>query len=162
MPQPFNGSIEIPSGLPLQPLFVRAALGLLVAGAVRLQSRCLVSDSTFENNITYLLEAEMAAAQRDGIGTIVQFDTRVNTAADANDPLVRGEIDIKFRWEQYPTIHERYLAVEAKRLFGKGHSLADKYVTEGVIDFIQAKYGRGHDHGIMLGYVVVPPLAQRF
>ncbi|NUO84037.1 hypothetical protein HUU05_28515, partial [candidate division KSB1 bacterium] len=36
--------------------------------------------------------------------------------------------------------------------------LAGKYVDEGVMDFVEGKYGRGHNYGIMLGYLVVAPL----
>ncbi len=148
--------------LPLRTAYVRAALALIVAGATRLRARSVVTDAMIENNITYLLVHEMSQAQKLGVlgvSGILLFDSRVNTAADPTDPLVRGEIDIKFRWEEYPNLHERYLAVEAKKLRGKGHSLADKYVTGGVADFVSAKYSRGHDHGIMLGYIVVPPTA---
>jgi hypothetical protein len=51
------------------------------------------------------------------------------------------------------------LAVEAKLLRGRGSSLAGKYVDEGVMDFVAGRYSRGHDHGVMLGYVVAPPPA---
>jgi hypothetical protein len=157
LPSP-NSAIGSPQ-LPLRRAYVRAALALIVAGATRLRARSVVTNATSENNITYQLVHEMSQAQKSGISAALLFDSRVNTSADPNDPLVRGEIDIKFRWEEYPNVHERYLAVEAKRLRGKGHSLADKYVTEGVADFVSAKYSRGHDHGIMLGYIVVAPAA---
>lgn len=154
----FSSAIGSPK-LPLRTAYVRAALALLVAGATRLRAKSIVADATSENDITYLLVHEMSQAQKLGISVALLFDSRVNTSADPNDPLVRGEIDIKFRWEEYPSLHERYLAVEAKRLRGKGPSLADKYVTGGVADFVSAKYSRSHDHGIMIGYIVVSPAA---
>jgi hypothetical protein len=110
-----------------------------------------------ENHITYYLADEMEQAQRRGISTALIIEARSNTKAHPTNPIIRGEIDIKFRWNQYPGPNDRYLAVEAKKLRGKGNSLADKYVTGGVADFVSGKYSRGHDHGIMLGYVVVPP-----
>ena len=86
------------------------------------------------------------------------WDYRVNTAADPANPLREGEIDIKFRWHVLPASNSRYLAVEAKRLFGTGKYRADNYVTKGVMDFVTGKYARNHSYGIMLGYVVVGPL----
>src|SRR5206468_2818537 len=50
------------------------------------------------------------------------------------------------------------LYAEAKRLFGTGPSLASKYVEQGVLDFVEARYGRSHNYGIMVGYVLTPPL----
>jgi hypothetical protein len=113
-----------------------------------------------ENPITYYLCSEMDQIQHTRKSDVIWWDPRVNTQNDPNDPLSRCEIDIKFRWTEYPTDNDRYLAVEAKRLFGKGSSRADEYVEEGVMDFVKGKYGRGHNYGIMLGYVLVGPLSK--
>jgi hypothetical protein len=138
--------------------YLRASLDLLVRGGKRLQERKIVKADMFENDITYLLDNEMHKIQIAQKSDIVWWDIRVNISYDPQDPLKRSEIDIKFRWTQYPIDNDRYLAVEAKRLFGKGDSLAGKYVEEGVLDFVIAKYGRQHNYGIMLGYVLAGPL----
>src|SRR5258708_38610061 len=78
-------------------------------------------------------------------------------AYNPEDPLDRCEIDIKFDWFEYPQNPERYLAVEAKKLYGIGASLAGDYVEEGVMDFVNGKYSGGHNYGIMLGYIVLGP-----
>ena len=113
-----------------------------------------------ENRITYYLSAEMTNSQRSGKSDIISWDFRVHTQSDPSDPQSICEIDFKFRWSEYPNDYDRYLAAEAKRLFGKGDSLAGKYVEGGIMDFVTAKYGRGHNYGIMLGYVLVGPLTK--
>ena len=67
-----------------------------------------------------------------------------------------SEIDIRFTWDDYRP--NSYLAVQAKRLYGTGGALAGPYVEEGVMDFIDGKYSRGHNYGIMLGYVLSKPI----
>lgn len=146
----------------LKSLYIRAALDLLVEGANRLSAKKLVTLDNDEDPITDLLNYEMKLAQRAGISDFIMWDIRVDTQGNPLDPQEIGEIDFKFRWSEYPepNDYDRYLAVEAKRLFGRGDSLAGKYVDQGLMDFVIGKYGRGHSHGIMLGYVVVGPLPE--
>ena len=139
-------------------LYVRAALTLLVEGASRLRPNGIVTPDLSENQITYHLCHEMEAVQRADTSSILLVDYRVGTPSDPADPSKTGEIDIKFRWIQFPLRNDRYLAVEAKRLRGTGDSLAGKYVEEGVLDFVSGKYSRSQDHGIMVGYVIVAPV----
>lgn len=147
--------------LQIKQLYVKAALDLLIEGAKKLRAKNLVKIDLLEDPITNLLSHEMKLAQRAGISKIIMWDIRVDTQSNSLDPQDIGEIDFKFRWSDYPepNDYDRYLAVEAKRLFGKGDSLAGKYVEKGLMDFVIAKYGRGHNYGIMLGYVLVGPLS---
>ncbi len=146
--------------LQIKQLYVKAALDLLIEGAKKLRAKNLVKIDLLEDPITNLLSHEMKLAQRAGISKIITWDIRVDTQSNPLDPQDIGEIDFKFRWSDYPepNDYDRYLAVEAKRLFGKGDSLAGKYVEKGLMDFVVGKYGRGHNYGIMLGYVLVGPL----
>ncbi len=144
--------------LQIKQLYILAALDFIVEGAIKLQTKKVITAKTFENHITYYLCSEMEQIQMTRKSDIIWWDPLVDTQNDPDDPLSRGEIDIKFRWAEYPSDNDRYLAVEAKRLFGKGSSRADDYVEKGVMDFVNAKYGRGHNYGIMLGYVLVGPL----
>src|SRR6266699_5988853 len=141
-------------------LYSLAALDFIVKGAIKLQTKKVITAKTFENHITYYLCSEMEQIQMTRKSDIIWWDPLVDTQNDPDDPLSRGEIDIKFRWAEYPSDNDRYLAVEAKRLFGKGSSRADEYVEKGVMDFVNAKYGRGHNYGIMLGYILVGPLTK--
>ncbi len=143
---------------PISQLYVRAALAILVAGWRRLQARNIVTPDLAEDDITLYLSDEMKSAQREGVSDIINWDPQVGTQSNPQNPLEMLKIDMKFRWHQYPNDNDRYLAAEAKKLRGKGSSLAGDYVDEGVMRFVKARYGRGHDYGIMMGYVVVPTL----
>ena len=67
----------------------------------------------------------------------------------------KGEIDLVVLLDQS---RERYLAYECKRLNvsydGKRHSLATKYVKDGVVRFVTEQYGEDLPVGCMLGYVL--------
>lgn len=156
MLKPVHGAIGIPS-LPIRPNYVRAALALIVEGAKALSARNVVSDDLNENEITYYLSNEMKKVQQRLGSDIPIWNFRVHHQS-TEDPLAICEIDFKFQWFTYASDFDRYLAAEAKKLRGRGKSWADKYVDEGVLDFVSGKYGRGHDFAIMMGYVVVGPL----
>jgi len=141
--------------IPIQ--YVKAALTLLIAGAKRLQQQKIIHDKMHESSeITPRLASEMIAEQRAGYCDIIRFDFEVEHLSNPADPKSVCRLDFKFTWNNYD--YEAYLAVEAKRLRGKGKSLAYKYVDEGVMDFVDGKYSRGHNYGIMIGYVVLAPL----
>ncbi len=140
---------------PVSQLYVSAALDLLVAGWSRLRARNIATPDLAEDDITLYLSDEMKHAQREGVSDIINWDPQVGTQSNLENPLEMLRIDIKFRWTEYPNDNDRYLAAEAKKLRGKGSSLAGDYVDEGIMRFVKARYGRGHDYGIMMGYVVV-------
>lgn len=150
------GYLGIPH-FPIPQLYLRSALAILLAGWTKLRAKKLVTPNLAEDNITAYLSNEMRNAQREGVSDIINWDPQVGTQSNPENPLEILKIDIKFRWDEYPNDNDRYLAAEAKKLRGKGHSLAGDYVEEGVMRFVTARYGRGHDYGIMMGYVVVPP-----
>jgi hypothetical protein len=141
--------------LPIRRRYLRAALKLLIEAATIIQAKKIVTPDMHENPITYYLDSEMKQMQLMGKDDVLFWNVR--PLHEVNDPLERGEVDIKFQWLQYPPLNDRYLGVEAKRLFGTGSSRSSEYITGGVMDFITCKYGRGHDYGIMLGYVLVGP-----
>lgn len=147
------------STFPIRELYVRSALALLAAGWARLKAKKLVTPYLKEDDITAYLSDEMKVAQRDSVSDIINWDPQVGTQSNPENPLEVLKIDIKFRWVEYPNDNDRYLAAEAKKLRGKGNSLAGKYVDEGIMRFVDAQYGRGHDYGIMMGYVVIPSVS---
>jgi len=140
--------------IPVQ--YVKAALALLISGAERLKPQKIIHAEMHENSITNHMTSEMIAEQRAVGSDIIRFDFRVHHLSIPSDPASVCEIDFKFTWNSYD--YEAYLAAEAKRLRGAGDCLAYKYVNDGVMDFVQGKYGRGHNYGIMIGYVIVAPL----
>lgn len=153
-----HGSSYGKSSLGINVSYVRAALALFIAGASYLHAKKVVNASTLENPITYLLDEEMRAVQRANGSDILRWVVQPNIKRDPNDPTLRCEPDFVFVWLDEETDPDLGLYAEAKRLFGTGSSLADKYVEEGILDFVEARYGRSHDYGIMVGYVLTGPL----
>jgi len=153
-----HGSSYGKPGLGINVAYIRAALALFIAAASHLHTKKVVNASTLENPITYLLDEEMRAVQRANGSDIIRWVVRPNIKGDPNDPLLRCEPDFEFLWSGEETDPDLGLYAEAKRLFGTGSSLAGKYVEQGVLDFVEARYGRSHDYGIMVGYVLTGPL----
>ena len=159
MDSPSNGSLGRPT-LPLRELYVPAVLELLLVGASDLQATRLVSPSMSENRISALLDQRMRATRMAGNSSdILSWFMRTLIPEDLEQPPELVEPDFLFTWGPYPSREDPCLYVEAKRLRGAGSSLAGDYVDEGVLRFVDGSYGRGHDYGIMVGYVVVAPVS---
>ena len=132
--------------------YLKTALNLLICGTERIKRKDSFSPDTFENTITKKLVSEMHAEQDE-----TEYSIRVDIFPGVlNDPDELAQLDIRFTWDDYRP--NSYLAVEAKRLRGMVATLAGPYVEEGVMDFIDGKYSRGHNYGIMLGYVLSKPI----
>ena len=132
--------------------YLKIALNLLIRGTERIKRKDSFSPDTFENTITKKLVSEMHAEQDE-----TEYSIRVDIFPGVlNDPDELAQLDIRFTWADYRP--NSYLAVEAKCLYGTGATLAGPYVKEGVMDFIDGKYSRGHNYGIMLGYVLSKPI----
>lgn len=153
--KPSSGRIGVPV-LPIKRSFIRAALDLIIEASPALRSKRVVSAATPEDNISWYLNREMKAIQRMQGSDLPRWECKVGVESPDDSPPQWFEIDFKFLWT--PSIKDAYLAVEAKKLFGKGDSRAGKYVDEGLMDFVNGKYSMGHDHAVMLGYVLVPPV----
>ena len=137
---------------PIPSSYLKTALNLLICGTERIKRKYSFSPDTFENPITKKLVSEMHAEQNE-----TEHSIRVDIFPGVlNDPDELAQLDIRFTWDDYRP--NSYLAVEAKRLYGMGATLAGPYVEEGVMDFIDGKYSMGHNYGIMLGYVLSKPI----
>ena len=159
MARAFNGTLGQPP-LPLRELYVPAVLEILIIAACGLRSQKVVSADMRENTISALLDKQMRAARNGGNASdIISWFMRPLIPRDPDHPLEMGEPDFMFTWGTYPSCGDPCLQVEAKRLRGTGQSLAGEYVDQGVMRFVQGDYGRGHDYGIMMAYVMVPPIA---
>ena len=135
-----------------------AVLELLLIGARDLQAEGLVGSSVSEDTISGLLDARMRAARMSNRASdIVSWFMRSSIPTDPEGTSDFAEPDFFFTWGPYPSREDPSLFVEAKRLRGVGRSLAGDYVDKGVMRFVEGSYGRGHDYGIMVGYVVVAP-----
>ena len=159
MDGPSSNSLGQPT-LPLRELYVPAVLELLLSGACDLQAKGLVHSSISEDMISALLNQHMRAARMSSSASdILSWFMRTSIPADPEGTSDFAQPDFLFTWGSYPSREDPSLFVEAKRLRGVGPSLAGDYVDEGVMRFVKGSYGRGHDYGIMMGYVVVAPIA---
>ena len=147
------------SSLPLRELYVPAIAKMLLTGAGDLKKNDLSCASMSENEISTLLDRHMRAARISGnTSDIISWFLQPLIPRNPEESRDSVEPDFLFTWGLYPSRDERCLIVEAKRLRGAGRSLAGDYVDEGVMRFVDGRYGRGHDYGIMMGYVVVAPI----
>ena len=134
-------------------------LQLLSDGIAQLQARDFVSPDMTENAISQRLNDAMEKIYAGSDSDIVNFALRpIRTVA--GQPGQISEPDFTFHYHVIPCDNRKYLTVEAKRLRGTGPSLAGAYVLCGVCRFVQGTYSLGHDHAVMLGYVVASPLAR--
>lgn len=140
---------------PIRRGFVKQVLILLVNGAQQLRTENRVTPATREDSISNGLDRAMRILYKDSNSDIVNWSLRgVHTVPDA--PSITFAPDFSFHGDWRPRNQAWYLGVEAKKLKGRGDSLAGDYVDEGVMRFVQGHYSRGHDYSVMLGYVVVP------
>lgn len=63
-----------------------------------------------------------------------------------------GRIDFKLIYDF--DNEDAFFSVECKRVSGADTSLANLYVTQGVLRFISGKYAKKHDWAAMLGFVI--------
>ena len=144
--------------LPIERAFVKQVLMLLSDGAQQLRMKDAVTAETWEDSISNGLDREMRELYKQSNGDIVSWSLRgVHTVPE--EPSITFAPDFSFRGDWRPRNQAWYLGVEAKRLRGAGDSLAGPYVGQGVMRFIKGTYSSGHDHAVMLGYVIVPPVA---
>ena len=154
-----TGSLGRPS-LPLRELYLPAVLEILLVGASALQASQSVDPSMFENRISALLDQHMRAARLAGNSSdILSWFMRALIPNEAERSPDQVEPDFIFTWGPYPSRKDPSLLVEAKRLRGAGDSLAGDYVDKGVMRFVEGSYGKGHEYGIMMGYVQVAPVS---
>ena len=154
-----NGPLGRPP-LPLREFYVPAVLELLLIGSSALRAKDLIDSSMSENRISALLDQQMRAIRiASNTSDILSWFMRTLIPEDSQQPPDLVEPDFLFTWGPYPSREDPSLLVEAKRLRGAGPSLAGDYVGKGVMRFVEGSYGRGHDYGVMMGYVMVAPFA---
>jgi hypothetical protein len=67
------------------------------------------------------------------------------------DPAPTGRVDIKIiaGWQYHDFLH-----IECKRIRATRVTLAKKYVQEGVMRFVAARYAPGHEFGALVGFAI--------
>ena len=139
--------------LPIGSAFVRTVLDLLATGAAKLHAKHSVTPRMREDRISQRLNEEMEALHRGSSSDIVNWSMRPARTSQGK-PDDTFEVDFSFHANRYPRDQRWYLGVEAKKLDCAASGLANLYVREGVLRFVKGKYSLGHDHAVMLGYVV--------
>ncbi len=134
--------------------YLLAVVALLAAGIERLRRQGLDFEAMREDRISNALSAQMEAAKRGGISCNIRWETRPTIHYDPEDPQKTGIVDFKFHWVTYLNSNSEYLGVEAKKNGASGAVTSTDYIDGGVLDFVSGKYGRGHNHGVMMTYVV--------
>ena len=143
--------------LPIGSAFVRSVLDLLTTGAANLHAKHSVTPRMREDRISQRLNEEMEALHRGSDSDIVNWSMRPARSAPGI-PDDTFEVDFSFHANRYPRDQRWYLGVEAKKLGSSSSRWANLYVREGVLRFETGKYSLGHDHAVMLGYVVTGPI----
>lgn len=114
-----------------------------------------INASTPENKITDRLALELIRDPRSRTKWIIIAQHKLLSSSFVGDVVTKGYIDFVVFFEINQDV---YLAYECKRLnvaFPSGFkSLADKYVSEGVMRYVSAQYAEGLPLGVMIGYVI--------
>ena len=143
--------------LPIGSAFVRSVLDLLTTGAANLHAKHSVVPRMREDRISQRLNEEMEALHRGSDSDIVNWSMRPARSAPGR-PDNTFEVDFSFHANRFPRDQGWYLGVEAKKLASSSSRSANLYVREGVLRFVTGQYSLGHDHAVMLGYVVAGPI----
>ena len=143
--------------LPIGSAFVGSVMDLLATGAANLHAKHSVTLRMREDRISQRLNEEMEALHRGSESDIVNWSMRPARSAPGR-PDDTFEVDFSFHANRFPRDQRWYLGVEAKKLGSAASRLANLYVREGVLRFVKGQYSLGHDHAVMLGYVVAGPM----
>ena len=143
--------------LPIGSAFVGSVLDLLATGAANLHAKHSFTLRMREDRISQRLNEEMGELHRGSESDIVNWSMRPARSAPGR-PDDTFEVDFSFHANRFPRDQRWYLGVEAKRLSSAASRLANLYVREGVLRFVKGQYSLGHDHAVMLGYVVATPM----
>ncbi len=81
----------------------------------------------------------------------IRIEEEVGTRSSSLSSKPEGRIDIKII---YNFNENEYFGIECKRVTSKNKKLAEKYINEGIMRFVNGKYSPGHDYAAMLGFVI--------
>lgn len=116
-----------------------------------------VNSQMLENKIAGYLRREMTREKnsRPKLKKQIRIESEVGTFASHESVEPEGRIDIKII---YSFNEEEYFSMECKRVSSstteKDRELAKKYLTNGIMRFVEGKYSSGHDFAAMIGFVI--------
>lgn len=119
-----------------------------------------ISPNDLEVPITIMVRKAMRRVKRKlGLTNLeVRGEHEIENMA-AQDATLLGRIDITMKFLRQFGDEDDYVAIECKRVgAGAAYSqLNGRYVTEGVVRFVNGQYAVGQAWGFMLGYVLSLP-----
>lgn len=150
-----------PAGLPsfgLEEDEIETVVDLICRGAR--EARQHLTPGLLEVPITVVVRKAMKRLKRDlGLTNLeVAGETEIDDMKTDGAELL-GRIDITLKFLRQFGNEDDYVGVECKRV-GAGsafNQLNTRYVTQGVVRFVNGQYAAGHAWGFMLGYVLAPP-----
>ncbi|MEQ8383423.1 MAG: hypothetical protein RH949_13790 [Coleofasciculus sp. A1-SPW-01] len=116
-----------------------------------------VSPTMLEPKISGYLRRAMTSEKnsRPGLKSQLRIEPEVGTLSSSDSVEPEGRIDIKII---YSFDEEEYFGMECKRVSsrttGKDRELAKKYITEGIVRFVNGIYCPRHGCAAMLGFVI--------
>ena len=123
-------------------------------------SRVDVHAGCYEVDITERLRDGMrlalASTEQPGQRTLTVLPgTESRSSPDVLRPNGRTDIPIMVTevFQEHGN-HDRHAVVECKRLAGVDSNLCREYVVNGIDRFTRGKYGRSHQTGFMVGYLI--------
>ena len=152
---------DLPAGLPsfdLEEDEIETVIDLICRGAR--EARQHLAPGLLEVPITVIVRKAMKRVKRDlGLTNLeVAGETEIDDMKSDGADLL-GRIDITLKFLRQFGNEDDYVGVECKRV-GAGNAFSQlntRYVTQGVVRFVDGQYAAGHAWGFMLGYVLVPP-----
>ena len=143
--------------------FVQLVLGITVEAYQRMRQDCVARQDWEENTFTLRLTNGyiQPLARRNPLNLVAIVQTEIHTPAMYTGAVsTRKALKIDIRlfhpWMNYNQV---YFAWECKRVGDKRvntdySALVSRYITEGILRFLDEKYAAGLDDAGMLGYVL--------
>lgn len=152
---------DLPAGHPsfdLEADEIDTVIDLICRGATA--ARPEMTPGLLEVPMTIIVRKAMKRVKRElGLTNLeVAGEVEIDNMAAAGPELL-GRIDITLKFMRQFGDEDNYVGVECKRV-GAGSAytqLNTRYVTQGVIRFINGQYAVGHGWGFMLGYTLALP-----
>ena len=134
---------------------IATVLDIAITGWSKVIKNKEVNTNDLEPKITGCLRRAMIKEKnsRQGLKYQIRIETEVGTLSSPQSIEPEGRIDIKII---YTFDETEYFGMECKRMSSTkpNRDLATKYVNNGILRFVKAKYSSGHDWGAMVGFVI--------
>lgn len=154
-------TLDLPIGVPSFDLSddeIAVVVDLVCQGAR--DAHAEVTGTLLEVPLTIMVRKAIRKLKRQlGLTNIEIHGEREIEDMSKLDPSLLGRIDITLKFLRQFGDEDDYVAVECKRVgAGKTYStLNSRYVSDGLIRFVNGQYANSHAYGFMLAYVLALP-----